>query len=200
MADRREHPLHLVLAALVHDELDPARAEPPRPRGSACGRRRARRRARARRARRAPDRPRPRRRRPCRPRSGDGRGGGRARRRSSAAARRSCRRRAGRRGRCGPGGRRARRRSAGRRGSRAVVTTPGRLVQQHVGELAAAERPPVELDPVARRDERVQPPGLAVDRDPPGLDQLVGAAARGDARPGEPGVQPHRGSVGRRAA
>ena len=34
MPDRREHPLHLVLAALVHDELDPARAEPPRARGS----------------------------------------------------------------------------------------------------------------------------------------------------------------------
>jgi hypothetical protein len=34
MADRGEHPLHLVLAALVEHELDPAAAEPARPCGS----------------------------------------------------------------------------------------------------------------------------------------------------------------------
>ncbi len=68
-----------------------------------------------------------------------------------------------------------------------------RLVQQHVGELVEPQRPPVELDPVAGGDEGVQRPRLAVDGDPSGLDQLVGATARGDACPGEPGVQPHRG-------
>ena len=38
-----------------------------------------------------------------------------------------------------------------------------RLVQEHVGEPLRRERPPVELDPAARLDERVQLPGLAVD-------------------------------------
>src|SRR5262249_56693843 len=53
---------------------------------------------------------------------------------------------------------------------------PRRLVEDDVCECLLRERPPVELDAVARGDERVQLPGLAVDRDPAGLDQLVGAA------------------------
>ena len=72
---------------------------------------------------------------------------------------------------------------------------PGRLVQEHVGELLLRERLPVELDPVTRRDERVQLPGLAVDRDAAGLDQLVGTAPGGDAGAGEPGIQAHRASI-----
>ena len=51
-----------------------------------------------------------------------------------------------------------------------------RLVQQHVDELLQPEPAAVELDAVARLDERVQRSRLAVDGDPARLDQLVGAA------------------------
>ena len=103
-------------------------------------------------------------------RSADARAGARARRRSSAAARPSCPRRAARPARRAPAGRRARRPSAARCGSLAVVTTPARLVQQHVGQpLLRDHGLPVDLDAVARGDERVQLTRLAVDasRAPP---------------------------------
>src|SRR5579884_236059 len=68
----------------------------------------------------------------------------------------------------------------------------GRLVEQHVGERLQLEWLAVELDAVARADEGVQAAGLAVDGDATGLDQLVGAAARGGTGAGEPGVEAHR--------
>ena len=68
----------------------------------------------------------------------------------------------------------------------------GRLVQEHIGERLQLERRAVQLDPVAALDERVQLPRLAVDGHAAGLDQLVGAAARGNAGPGEVGVEAHR--------
>jgi len=68
---------------------------------------------------------------------------------------------------------------------------PGRLVQQHVGQRLELDRLAVELDQVPALDECVQLPRLAVHRHTAGLDQLVGAAARGDAGSGEVGVQSH---------
>ena len=53
----------------------------------------------------------------------------------------------------------------------------GRLVQQHVREPLQLDALSVDLDAVARGDERVQLSGLAVDAHAPGLDQLVGGAA-----------------------
>ena len=67
----------------------------------------------------------------------------------------------------------------------------GRLVQDHVRERLRLERPPVELDPVAMRDEGIERAGLAVHAHAPGLDQLVGAAPRGDAGTREVGIQAH---------
>src|SRR5207248_6827268 len=75
---------------------------------------------------------------------------------------------------------------------------PRRLVEQHVRELLPGQWLSVEAHVVVRGDERVQPPRLAVDRDPPRLDQLVGLAARGDSRARQPGVQPHSGMLHRR--
>ena len=66
-----------------------------------------------------------------------------------------------------------------------------RLVQQHVGQSLPHHVLPVDLHPVARSDERIQLTGLPVDRHAPGLDQLVGPAARRDAGPREIGVQTH---------
>ena len=57
----------------------------------------------------------------------------------------------------------------------------GRLVQQDVGELLRRERAAVELDPVARRDERVELAGLAVHRTRPAL--ISSSAPRRDATP-----------------
>ena len=57
-----------------------------------------------------------------------------------------------------------------------------RLVQQHVDELLQPEPTAVELDVVARLDEGVQSPRLAVDGDPACLDQLVCAAPGRDTR------------------
>ena len=67
----------------------------------------------------------------------------------------------------------------------------GRLVQEHVGQPLQLDPAPVELDPVAALDERVQLPRLAVDRHAAGLDQLVGLAPGGDAGSREVGVEPH---------
>jgi hypothetical protein len=53
----------------------------------------------------------------------------------------------------------------------------GRLVQEHVGERLELDRPAVDLDAVSGGDEGVELPGLAVDEHPAGLDQLVGLAA-----------------------
>ena len=82
--------------------------------------------------------------RPSRPRTSGARAGAPGHRRSSAAARRSCRRRAGRRARRAPGGRRGSTTVGRPCGSLAVVTTPGRLVQEHVGEPLLRERLAVE--------------------------------------------------------
>ena len=67
----------------------------------------------------------------------------------------------------------------------------GRLVQEHVRESLRRDRRAVQLDAVSLTHERVQLPGLAVDGDATGLDQLVGAAAGRDAGPGEVGIQAH---------
>ena len=67
----------------------------------------------------------------------------------------------------------------------------GGLVEQHVGEPLRYQRPPVELDRVGGLDDRVQLPGPPVHADTARLDQRVGAAARGDAGPCEVGVEPH---------
>src|SRR5919201_1461480 len=67
----------------------------------------------------------------------------------------------------------------------------GGLVEEDVGERLRLERAAVELDPVRGADEGVQLARLAVDRDPAGLDQLVGAAPRGDPGSGEIGIQTH---------
>ena len=68
---------------------------------------------------------------------------------------------------------------------------PTRLVEQDVAQRLLADLAAVDPDDVPRLDERVQLAGRAVDRDPAGLDQPVGAASRGDTGPGEIGVQPH---------
>jgi uncharacterized protein with GYD domain len=72
---------------------------------------------------------------------------------------------------------------------------PGRLVQEHVRELLRHDTAPVDLDDVPPPDEVVQLAGAAVDRDPPGLDQLVGAAARSDPGAREVGIQSHGRSL-----
>ena len=82
VADRRAHPLHLVLAALVEHELEPPGPEAACAVRARCGRRRARRPPRAGAAPRRRGRPRRRPRRPSRRRSADARAGARAGRRS----------------------------------------------------------------------------------------------------------------------
>ena len=156
-----------------------------------CGRRRARPPRARRRARRGPGRPRPRPRRPCRPRSADGRAGGRAApsfvSRSApvvSASRRPTGTTRGSTGTRPDDGRPPVRVTRGR-------DRPGRLVQEPVGELLLRDRPAVDLDRVARADERVQLARLPVHADAAGLDQLVGTAPRGDARTSEVGVEPH---------
>ena len=67
----------------------------------------------------------------------------------------------------------------------------GGLVQQDVREPLRRDLASVDLDAVARADERVELPRLAVHAHAAGEDQLVGAAARGDAGPGEVGVEAH---------
>src|SRR5438034_997520 len=67
----------------------------------------------------------------------------------------------------------------------------GRLVQEDVGEPLRGELTPVELDAIARLDEGVQRAGLAVYAHAAGLDELVGAAPRGDARTREVGIEAH---------
>ena len=52
----------------------------------------------------------------------------------------------------------------------------GRLVEQRVGQLLGRHGLAVDLDAVACRHEGVQLARVTVDRDPAGLDQLVGAA------------------------
>ena len=49
-----------------------------------------------------------------------------------------------------------------------------RLVQQEVREALLGDRPPVDLDAVVARHERVQLARFAVDAHAAGLDQLVG--------------------------
>jgi hypothetical protein len=71
----------------------------------------------------------------------------------------------------------------------------GGLVEEHVGELLPGDRLAVEAYVVALGDEGVELAGLAVDGDPPGLDQLVGAAAGRHPGARDPGVQPHARSL-----
>jgi uncharacterized protein with GYD domain len=65
------------------------------------------------------------------------------------------------------------------------------LVEEHVGERLELDSPPVELDPVPGGDEGIELPRLAVDADAAGLDQLVGLAAGGDPGAREVGIEPH---------
>src|SRR6266540_2388570 len=67
----------------------------------------------------------------------------------------------------------------------------GRLVQQDVGELLGSDPLAVHLDHVATTDVRVQLARSAVHAHAPGLDQLVGGAARGDSGSRQIRVQPH---------
>ena len=55
------------------------------------------------------------------------------------------------------------------------------LVQQDVGQRLEPHSLAVHLDDVAALDEGREPCGLAVHGHAPGLDQLVGPAARGNA-------------------
>ena len=71
----------------------------------------------------------------------------------------------------------------------------GRLVQEDVGELLRRDAAPVDLDHIPSPNEVVQLAAASVDRDAPGLDQLVGAAARGDPGTGEVGIQSHGRSL-----
>jgi uncharacterized protein with GYD domain len=66
-----------------------------------------------------------------------------------------------------------------------------RFVEQHVRERLQLDEVAVDLDAVARLDERVQLAGLAVDGHTAGLDQLVGLAARGDPGAREIGIEAH---------
>ena len=68
---------------------------------------------------------------------------------------------------------------------------PGRLVQEHVGERLGLDPLPVELDHVAALDEGRKARELAVHAHPSGLDQSLGAAARRDSGAGQVGVQAH---------
>ena len=67
----------------------------------------------------------------------------------------------------------------------------GGLVQQQVGKPLLRDGPPVDLDAVAARDERVQLARRTVDAHAARLDQLVCLAPRSDAGPGEVRVQAH---------
>ncbi len=66
-----------------------------------------------------------------------------------------------------------------------------RLVKEHVGTALSRHGPPVELDAIARLDERVQLSTAAVHPHAAGFDQLVGSASRGDAGSREERVQAH---------
>ena len=195
MADRLAHPLHLVLAALVQDELERAPRRAGGTRAGAVGPSSSSTPSASRRSASSvgsPSTSRPRR--PSRRRSADARAGARAGRRSSAAARRSCRRRAARPGRRATRGRRAATTVGRPCGSLAVVTTPGRLVQQHVAELLL--RDPPRRPPRRRRATPTNvfsSPGSPFTRTRPALISSSAPAARGDAGAGEEGVQPHDG-------
>ncbi len=67
----------------------------------------------------------------------------------------------------------------------------GGLVEEHVCEPLLRHGPPVHLDDVVARDERVELAGLAVHRHAPGDDQLVGLAPRRHSRTTQESVQPH---------
>jgi len=65
----------------------------------------------------------------------------------------------------------------------------GGLVEEDVPKRLPRHLPPVDLDAVTRADDGVELSRLAVDGDPAGLDQLIGAPTRGDPCPGEERVQ-----------
>ena len=66
-----------------------------------------------------------------------------------------------------------------------------RLVEKHVPERLSPDLATVDDDDVGTRDERVELTGPPVDRHPARLDQLVGAASRGDPGAGEIRVEAH---------
>ena len=70
-----------------------------------------------------------------------------------------------------------------------------RLVEEHVGEILLADPLTVDLDDVARRDERVQLAALPVHGHAALLDQIVSGASRCDAGPGEIAIETHEGIV-----
>ena len=67
-----------------------------------------------------------------------------------------------------------------------------RLVQEHVREPLPLDARTVDLDDVVPPDDGVQLPLLAVHAHTSVADELVGATARRDPRPGEVGVEAHR--------
>ena len=73
------------------------------------------------------------------------------------------------------------------------------LVQEDVRERLRGDLGAVDLDAVCALHERRQARHLAVHGHAACADQLLGATARGDARPGEVGVQAHERSLSRRA-
>ena len=76
-------------------------------------------------------------------------------------------------------------------GSLAVVTVSPGLCRSTYASRCFTSGAPSRLHLVVCSDERVQLPDLAVDGDAPGLDQLVGLAARGDTGPREPCIEAH---------
>ena len=67
----------------------------------------------------------------------------------------------------------------------------GRLVQQHIRERLRRNDTTVELDPVARLDERAQLTELAVDGHTSGFDQVIRLSPRRDAGAGKVRVEAH---------
>jgi len=72
----------------------------------------------------------------------------------------------------------------------------GRLVQEDVRELLRPHALSVHLDDVALPDDGVQLAGRAVHPHAPRLDQLVRAAPRGDSRASEIRIEPHAVIIG----
>jgi hypothetical protein len=71
----------------------------------------------------------------------------------------------------------------------------GRLVQEDVRERLRRDLGAVHLDHVLPLHEGGEPGNFTVHRDTPGAYELLCSAARGDSGPGEVGVQAHRAIV-----
>ena len=81
-------------------------------------------------------------------------------------------------------------------GSRAVVTTPGGLVQEDVGERLTLDALTVDLDDVALAHDRVQLADLAVHAHAPVADEIVRTPSRSDSGTREVRVEAHGRIVG----